>query len=181
MVLGPEVGPKGALMPAKSKPSKTAKKPAPAGARKKPAAKPKLPPTGAVSPTSGPSAKKAGSGATKATKRPVANDAPPAPTAAPVEPKPVKRQPVPLAKGNPRLHPKHTSAIDAAAIVLAGALAPMTCKQLVEAMAERGLWKPATGKTPEATLYSSIHREIAKKKDEARFRKVTRGHFELAR
>ncbi|MFT5424664.1 MAG: hypothetical protein ACI89L_002461 [Phycisphaerales bacterium] len=165
----------------------SASKPAKKSPAKKPVPKPKSSPTAAVSPTSGPSAKKTGTGATKATKRPVANEAPPAPAApdAPVAPpvptKPAKRPPVPLAKSNPRTQPKHLSAIDAAAMVLAEAKDPMTCKAMVEVMAEQGLWKPATGKTPEATLYSSIHREIAKKKTEARFRKTGRGLFEVAR
>ena len=177
-------------MPAKNSASKPVKKsprkPASAGAKKKPAkAMPaskgsKASPTAAVSPTSGPSAKKTGSGATKATKRPLANDAPHEPPAV-ASPVPAqKRAPVPLAKSNPRNHPKHLSAIDAAAQVLAEAKAPMTTKQLVETMAQRGLWKSATGKTPEATLYAAIHREISKKKAEARFRKTGRGLFELA-
>lgn len=131
----------------------------------------KASPTAAVSPVSGPSAAEAGAKATRATKGAVANVAPPASS---------KSGTLPLAKGNPRLHPKHVSAIDAAARVLAEAKAPMTCKQMVEIMAERGLWKPATGKTPEATLYSSIHREISKKKAESRFRKTGRGLFEFA-
>ena len=41
------------------------------------------------------------------------------------------------------------------------------------------LWT-TTGKTPGATLYSCILREIQKKGDEARFKKVDRGQFALA-
>jgi hypothetical protein len=35
------------------------------------------------------------------------------------------------------------------------------------------------GKTPSATLYSAILRELKTKKNEARFRKTERGKFEL--
>ncbi|MBS0208853.1 MAG: winged helix-turn-helix domain-containing protein [Planctomycetes bacterium] len=73
--------------------------------------------------------------------------------------------------------PKKLSAIDAAAKVLAGAKEPLTTKQLIEAMASKGLWTSPGGKTPHATLYSAILREIATKGKEARFKKTERGHF----
>ena len=44
-------------------------------------------------------------------------------------------------------------------------------------MAKRGLWSSPNGKTPEATLYAAILREIGTKGDAARFRKVERGQF----
>lgn len=74
--------------------------------------------------------------------------------------------------------PKHTSALDAAAQVLATASEPMNTKALIAAMAERGLWSSPGGKTPEATLYAALIREISTKGDTARFRKVERGQFE---
>jgi len=73
--------------------------------------------------------------------------------------------------------PKRVSLLDAAATVLAGARAPMQAKQIVEAVVERGLWKPGAGKTPHATLYAAMTREIAAKGKDARFRKVGRGQF----
>ncbi|MBS0210408.1 MAG: winged helix-turn-helix domain-containing protein [Planctomycetes bacterium] len=73
--------------------------------------------------------------------------------------------------------PKKLSAIDAAAKVLAGAKEPLTTKQLIEAMGSKGLWSSPGGKTPHATLYSAILREIATKGKEARFKKTERGHF----
>jgi hypothetical protein len=73
--------------------------------------------------------------------------------------------------------PKRTSAIDAAAKVLAGSKQAMTCKELIEAMAAKGLWSSPGGKTPHATLYSAILREINEKGKEARFKKTERGHF----
>ena len=72
---------------------------------------------------------------------------------------------------------KKVSAIDAAAQVLAGAKEPMNCKEMIEAMTKRALWTSPGGKTPHATLYSSIIREIAAKGDDARFKKTERGRF----
>lgn len=78
------------------------------------------------------------------------------------------------AKGEGKL-----SAIDAAAQVLAEAKEPMNCKELVEVMAAKGLWTSPGGKTPHATLYSAILREIAKNGKDARFTKVERGRFSV--
>jgi hypothetical protein len=72
---------------------------------------------------------------------------------------------------------KRVSAIDAAAQVLASSKEPMNCMALVEAMATKGLWSSPNGKTPHATLYSAIIREIATKGKEARFVKKDRGIF----
>lgn len=72
------------------------------------------------------------------------------------------------------------SALDAAAAVLRKATAPMNCKAMIDAMEEARLWSSPGGKTPSATLYSAILRELASKGDDARFRKVERGHFEFA-
>ena len=72
------------------------------------------------------------------------------------------------------------SGLDAAAQILAKAKEPMGCKEMVEQAIGKGLWSPG-GKTPHATLYAAIIREIAKKGKEARFLKVDRGRFQLAR
>jgi len=72
---------------------------------------------------------------------------------------------------------KKVSAIDAAAKTLAGAKEPMGCKEMIEAMAAKGLWKSPGGKTPHATLYSAILREINEKGKDARFKKTERGRF----
>jgi hypothetical protein len=73
------------------------------------------------------------------------------------------------------------SQIAAAERVLAEAGRPMTCRAMVEAMAAKGLWTSPGGKTPEATLYSSLLRQIRAKGKEARFKKVARGQFDLAK
>ena len=73
---------------------------------------------------------------------------------------------------------KKTGLLDAAILVLREAGQPMNTKEMVDAVLAKGLWK-SDGKTPAATLYSSILREIQKKGEDARFRKTARGRFEL--
>ena len=80
------------------------------------------------------------------------------------------------AKAKPAKEPK-ASALDAAARVLAEAKEPLTTKQMIEAMAAKGYWTSPSGKTPHATLYSAIIREISVKGKDARFQKTERGHF----
>lgn len=75
--------------------------------------------------------------------------------------------------------PKRVSALDAAAQVLAKADKPMHAQELIATMAEQGLWKSPGGKTPHATLYAAMLREINAKGKAARFTKVDRGQFEF--
>jgi len=75
---------------------------------------------------------------------------------------------------------KKTSLLDLAAEVLAKAKEPMDCKTIVEKVLATGRWQ-TKGKTPAATLYSAIIREISKKGNDARFEKVERGRFTLAK
>lgn len=70
------------------------------------------------------------------------------------------------------------SGLDAAAQILGQAKEPMGCKELVEQAIATKLWSPG-GKTPEATLYAAMHREIQHKGKTARFEKVARGRFQL--
>jgi hypothetical protein len=74
---------------------------------------------------------------------------------------------------------KKLSAIDAAAKVLGESKEPMNTKEMVEAMSAKKYWTSPGGKTPHATLYSAILREIQKKGDDARFQKAERGRFTL--
>ena len=87
-----------------------------------------------------------------------------------LESKPAKAPKKPKAE-----KPKRMSAIAAAAQVVGAE--PMTVRAMMEQMAARGLWASQAGKTPEATLYAAIIREIAAKGKDARFRKVDRGLF----
>ena len=70
------------------------------------------------------------------------------------------------------------SGLDAAAKVLADAGEPLGCKTIVERAIEKGYWKTG-GKTPSATVYAAILREIQKKGDASRFAKADRGMFTL--
>jgi hypothetical protein len=79
------------------------------------------------------------------------------------------------AKKEPK--PKKVSCLDAAARVLAEAGQPMTCQEMIDAMAKKGYWTSPGGKTPAATLYSAILRELATKGADARFVKTERGKF----
>jgi HB1, ASXL, restriction endonuclease HTH domain len=96
-------------------------------------------------------------------------------------PKTAKKAPVkkkPTTKKKPKV--EALSALDAAAKILADAKAPMTTKELVDAMAAKGLWKSPEGKTPDRTLYTAITREITKKGRAARFKKAEKGKFPSA-
>jgi len=72
------------------------------------------------------------------------------------------------------------SGLDAAAKVLAEAKEPMNAKAIVEAMLAKGLWQ-TEGKTPAATIYSAMFREIKAKGAEARFKVVERGKFTVTK
>jgi len=71
------------------------------------------------------------------------------------------------------------SGLDAAARVLEEAGEPLSCRAIIERAFEAGYWR-SEGRTPAATIYAAILREIQKKGDESRFRKVERGKFALA-
>jgi hypothetical protein len=84
-----------------------------------------------------------------------------------------------IAKGKPP-KPPHVSALNAAVLVLASAPAEgLSAKAMVEQMVAQKLWSSPKGKTPEASLYAAIIREIGRKGKAARFRKVDRGRFVL--
>ncbi len=76
--------------------------------------------------------------------------------------------------------PKRISALDAAAQVLKASGQAMRAQEMIAAMSEAGLWSSPSGKTPHATLYAAILREITAKGKDARFRKTERGKFEYA-
>ncbi|MEW4451988.1 winged helix-turn-helix domain-containing protein [Bremerella sp. JC817] len=83
------------------------------------------------------------------------------------------------ADGKPAKQPaiKRLSALDAAAKVLAESKEPLNAKQMIDAMTEKKYWSSPGGKTPHATLYSAILREINTKGKDARFKKIERGKF----
>jgi len=69
--------------------------------------------------------------------------------------------------------PRHSLA-NAAILVLAEAKEPMNAKAIVEKATADGLYTPGDGKTPDATLYSSMLRD-----KKARFHKAERGVWAL--
>jgi len=101
------------------------------------------------------------------------------PTAAATDAKPTKKTGK-KAKAPKERKSKKLSALDAAAQVLAEATQPMTCPELIDAMARRKLWESPNGQTPAATLYAAMCREINAKGKEARFKKTGRGTFAAA-
>jgi len=74
---------------------------------------------------------------------------------------------------------KKPSGLDAAYKVLKASGEPMTCKAIVDEMLAKGMWTTG-GKTPAATIYSAMLREIDAKPGESRFTKTGRGLFAAA-
>jgi hypothetical protein len=93
------------------------------------------------------------------------------------EPAPPAGKPKHRRKPTAEPQEKKLSALDAAARVLAETGAPMSCKELIGAMAGKGYWMSPGGKTSAGTLYSAIAREIAMKGDQVRFTKAGPGRF----
>lgn len=88
----------------------------------------------------------------------------------------VKSQP-----GKPSASPKAAKsrpmgALDAAAKVLGESKKPMRAIEIYAEIESRGMWK-TLGKTPEATIYAAMIREIAAKGNDSRFKKAERGMF----
>jgi hypothetical protein len=75
---------------------------------------------------------------------------------------------------------KKLSALDAAAKVLGETGQAMSCTELIGVMAAKGYWSSPGGKTPQATLYAAVAREITTKGVHSRFVKADRGKFALA-
>ena len=71
---------------------------------------------------------------------------------------------------------KRLSCVAAALKVLGESSEPMNAQELITAMEAKSYWSSPGGKTPHATLYSAILRELAKG-DDSRFVKTERGRF----
>lgn len=71
---------------------------------------------------------------------------------------------------------KRLSCVGAALKVLGESSEPMNAQELITAMQAKGYWSSPEGKTPHATLYSAILRDLAKG-DESKFVKTERGRF----
>ena len=71
---------------------------------------------------------------------------------------------------------KKLSCVTAAIKVLTESTEPLNAKEIIDAMVSKGYWTSPGGKTPHATLYSAILRDLAKG-DASRFVKSERGRF----
>jgi len=68
------------------------------------------------------------------------------------------------------------SGLDAAHKVLQESDAPLSAGEIIDQAAKKGYWKSQAA-TPQATIHAAMSREIKKKGDESRFKKVGRGQF----
>jgi len=75
--------------------------------------------------------------------------------------------------------PAKLSALEAAVRLLGESGQAMNCQEMIAAMAAKGYWTSPGGRTPSATLYTSILKELTTKGKESRFVKVERGRFAL--
>jgi hypothetical protein len=75
--------------------------------------------------------------------------------------------------------PAKHSALEAAVRLLGETGQAMNCQEMIAAMVAKGYWTSPGGKTPSATLYTSILKELTTKGAESRFVKVDRGRFAL--
>ena len=91
-------------------------------------------------------------------------------------PAPAKGTKAKMSKAPKAAKPQKSSGLNAALQVLTDAGQPMRCKDMVETMLAKGLWK-TDGRTPQATIYAAVIREIAAKGDKSRFKKTDRGLF----
>lgn len=110
----------------------------------------------------------------KSTKTKTAESRATIPIATAAKTKPAKAPPANKGKAATE---KRMSALDAAAKILGEFDRPMSAPELIEQMAAKGYWSSPNGKTPAATLYAAIIREIGSKGKEARFKKGEKGMF----
>src|SRR5262245_37317900 len=92
-------------------------------------------------------------------------------------PAPSTPAPEPAPRARTPAAPSKLSALDAAALVLRESGRPLSCPELIEHMAARGFWTSPKGKTPAATLYAAIAREVKLKGTASRFTKTGPGRF----
>lgn len=87
-----------------------------------------------------------------------------------------KRVPKKATKAKQTAGSRKLSCVGAAIQVLKKARKPMNAQEMISAMGDQGLWESPGGKTPHATLYSAILRDL-KRGDDSRFVKTERGRF----
>jgi hypothetical protein len=94
---------------------------------------------------------------------------------APAKKAPARKAVVPQPKAA-----KPLSGLAAAVKVLAEAKEPLGAAEIVKRMLTKGYWK-TKGKTPVATVYSAIFREIKTRGADSRFKKTGPGKFAPAK
>lgn len=98
--------------------------------------------------------------------------------ATPALPADAGANPQPAGAGQPAA-PVALGGLEAAVVVLREATEPLNAQDLVRRMIDRGLWTTA-GKTPAATIYAAIIREIRGKGLATRFHRAGKGRFTIA-
>jgi hypothetical protein len=83
-------------------------------------------------------------------------------------------------RAKPKVTDSKLSALAAAAKVLGETQKALSAQEMVDAMQAQKYWSSPKGKTPSATLYAALTREIKTKGKQARFHKASPGHFTLA-
>ncbi|MEO8268823.1 MAG: winged helix-turn-helix domain-containing protein [Aureliella sp.] len=91
-------------------------------------------------------------------------------------PKAVLKKPRKAKAESAEVGEKKLSCVGAALKVLAESGEPLNTKEMIDAMQSKGYWSSPGGKTPHATLYSAILRDLAAG-DAAKFVKTERGRF----
>ncbi|HUX01379.1 MAG TPA: winged helix-turn-helix domain-containing protein [Phycisphaerae bacterium] len=89
-----------------------------------------------------------------------------------------RKRPTPRATPKVKAKGKGRSGLDAAVAVLAKADGPLGAQAIVDLALKRELWS-TKGKTPAATIYAAMIREIASKGSACRFRKTGPNAFDL--
>lgn len=72
------------------------------------------------------------------------------------------------------------TALQAAELVLMEMGKPLHCRELVQVMLSKGLWT-TKGRTPAATLYVALRRDMNGKGSDSRLRHAGKGLFSLAK
>src|SRR5450631_2398216 len=80
-------------------------------------------------------------------------------------------------RAKPEAKVSKLSALEAAAKVLSETKKALSAQEMIDAMKAQGYWTSPKGKTPSATLYAALTREIKIKGNQARFQKASPGHF----
>jgi len=71
--------------------------------------------------------------------------------------------------------PKKLTLMAAALQVLQSSRLPMTCTEMIDVLAKKGMWVSPAGKTPVSTLYAALSRSIKDMGKASPYRRTERG------